>query len=261
MYGQYPPPYGPPGFGSPYAPVNPIGGVKTGAMLIAGTLVGLIALDLSSRFTSFVHVGGYSIFQMYFWLRMCSLIVMMVGLVMMARLPRAFGVQLSAWSGFAFFLVALLYSIYSHVSGSYFLGGADKISWFIHTVGYGCLPPLVMVTASQTGLRFGAATNAIVGTLVGVWRIGLLFFTLIANDDPYGYSTSPYDPQVTSVLELLLFLPAVGSLATLFFLLRQIPEQPMFGVAPPPMAPYPGGYPPPPPPWGGYGPPGPPPPY
>lgn len=250
MYGQYPPmgPYGP-GYGSPYMQQNPLSGVKTGAMILGGALVGFLALDLLSTLATLAHLG-YGVYQMFFWIRACGYVVLLVGLVMMSRLPRAFGVQLSAWSGFACFLVALLYSLYQRVSYSGFGygSGMQTVVWFVYTAAWGCLVPLVMLTAQQTGVRFGAATNAIVGSLVGIWRVGSLVLTVMEPDDPYGsgvggrYGGISYDLMFTGLL-----LPALGALATLYFLLREIPEGPAFGPTPPP-PPYPGGY-------GGYGPP------
>lgn len=259
MYGQYPPPMMPygPGFGSPYMPPNPLGGVKTGAMILGGALVGFLALDLLSTLATLAHVG-YGAYQMFFWIRACGYVVVLVGLVMMSRLPRAFGVQLSAWSGFGLFLVALLYSLFTHVSYSSFGfgSGMQAVVWFVYTAAWGCLVPLVMLTAQQTGIRWGAATNAVVASLVGIWRLGVLVLTVMEPDDPYGVPGGRYGGVSYDLMFTGLMLPALGALATLYFLLREIPDGPAFGPPPPPMAPYPGGFAPPPPPMGGgYGPP------
>ena len=215
-------------------------------MILGGALAGFLALDLLSTLATFTHVG-YGAYQMFFWIRACGYVVMLVGLVMMSRLPRAFGVQLSAWSGFACFLVALLYSLFQRVSyGTFGFGtGMQAVVWFVYTAAWGSLVPLVMLTAQQTGIRFGAATNAIVASLVGIWRVGVLVVLVMAPDDPYYAPTTPYDRFRAELLETELLLPAMGALATLYFLLREIPEGPAFGP-PPPL--HPGGY-------GGYGPP------
>ncbi len=257
MYQPYPPPqpFGPPGYGPPYVPPSPLGTVRTGALLVGGTLAAFVGLFALQELVGLVHVG-YSIFSMLFWVRMCGYVVLMVGLVMMSRLPRAFGAQMCAWSSFAFFTMGILFILARRLSHDLVSQDvADWVSWFIFTGAYTCLAPLMMLTASQTGIRWGAATNAVVGSLVGIWRVGVAISILMTPDE--GPTYRPHSPTFGH-FETLLMLPALAAIAGLGYELREIKDPLAYGPLGPPMAPMPGGYPPPPGAPGGYGPPGPP---
>lgn len=241
----------------PYPPSNPLSTVRNGALVIAWTLVGFLALEILDTALYVFHIGFFP-YQLFSWLTICGKVVLLVGVVLMSRLPRAFGVQLAAWSAFAFTLISLLISLVNRISpGAMGYDGVQMAQWFVTTAAYGCFTPLVMVTASQTGIRWGAATNAVVASVVGIWRVGELYFILRSTDDDYYGRYAYLDPR-TIVLETLLSMPAMGALAALFLELRALRDLPFQGPLPPPMAPYPGGFAPPPP-MGGYGPPGPPP--
>ena len=252
MY-NYPPPGMAPGFAPPgWAPPNLVGTVKLGAMLVFGTLTGFALLSATSELMANLVHGAIGLWSMLFWVRICGYIVMMVGVVMMSRLPRSFGVQLSAWIAFTFFLVGFCVAVYRRVY-SYSLSPTTNewISMITFTGAYGSLVPLVMLAAQALGVRWGAATNAVVASLVGLWRTSDM---VLAVAFPYDGHHPPSQHLAIGRLETLAALPALATLATLFFELREAKDLPMFGPMPPPLAPPAGGYVPPPP-HGGYGPP------
>lgn len=270
MYG-YPPPQPPPYGMMPYAPYGPYGAprhplltVRNGAIVAAICLAGLLLMEVLDTTLYLAHTA-FPLLKLLGWVRTMLSVGLAVGVAMMARLPRSFGAGLAGWSAFAFLVMTVLLSLWMRVSYSFGSDGVLYGRWFLMTMAYGAFTALPMIIASETGVRWGAVTNAFTGVLVGIWRFAELWYVIKSTDDDGyggGLGGTYYSPSTSDyVMETLTTLPAIAALATLCFELRGIVAlPPPVGQLPPapPLAPPPGGYAPPPP-IGGWGPPGPPP--
>ncbi len=255
------------GYG-PYGYQNPLVTVRNGAIVAASCLAAMGLIELFDTTLYLAH-SGFFMLRLLGWMRILLEVGVAVGAAMMTRVPRSFGAGLAGWTCFAFITMSVLVSLWKRLTFSYGAGsGVLYGQWFLLTMAYGAFTALPMIVASQTNVRWGAATNAFAGVLVGIWRMGELYYLIKSTDDDgygggggYGYP-SYYSPSTSDyVMQTLAMLPALAALATLCFELRGIasaapPALP--GAPAPPLAPPPGGFAPPPP-HGGYGPPGPPP--
>ncbi|CAN5162301.1 hypothetical protein BH09MYX1_BH09MYX1_28900 [soil metagenome] len=193
-----------------FAPPDPFARVRLGAILIALGLTVDLSTDCFYALSRWAYVGSSGIYgalwSAMFLPELAALILIGVGAAMLTPVP-AFGAQATAWLTIAAAVVSGLLNLASRFVGlsGQSVGGALLLLGYMSL--YGCLAATGALVAKAANVRVGAASIAIVGSLVGIHALSWLLRLVVAT--PLAF----YVADVSAP-------PMAGALAVLFFELR-----------------------------------------